>query len=49
MFENFTLLAVVIVLFWLGIYIYYLYTSRQQQRIEAALKEVEKLLEEDTQ
>jgi len=33
MFENLTLVIVIIVIFWLGAYGFYLYTSRQQKDI----------------
>ncbi|MCA9900683.1 MAG: hypothetical protein H6654_13535 [Ardenticatenaceae bacterium] len=33
MFENLTLLIVIIALFWLGAFGFYMYTSRQQKNI----------------
>lgn len=50
MFENLTLLIVLIALFWLGAYGFYLYTSRQQKDIANDLDRLnEKLNKSDKQ
>ena len=45
MFENLTLLIVIIALFWLGAFGYYLYTSRQQNNIADDLERLNKKLD----
>lgn len=45
MFENLTLLIVIIALFWLGAFGYYLYTSRQQNNIADDLDRLNKKLD----
>lgn len=45
MFENLTLLIVIIALFWLGAFGYYLYTSRQQNHIANDLDRLNKKLD----
>ncbi|MBK7896195.1 MAG: hypothetical protein WAS33_01740 [Candidatus Promineifilaceae bacterium] len=45
MFENLTLLIVIIALFWLGAFGYYLYTSRQQNDIANDLDRLNKKLD----
>lgn len=47
MFENLTLLIVLIVVIWVGAFGYYLYTSRQQKKIADDLAKLQKKLEED--
>lgn len=49
MLDNLTLLAVLIILFWLGAIAYYFYTSRQHRQIRDELDELRKMLENDTQ
>ena len=46
MFENWTLVVVLIVILWLGAYGYYLYTSRQQGEIVDDLERLNKKLDE---
>ena len=45
MFDNLTLLIVIIALFWLGAFGYYLYTSRQQNQIAEDLDRLNKKLD----
>ena len=45
MFENLTLVIVLIVIFWLGTYGFYLYTSRQQKDIVEDLERLNKKLD----
>ena len=47
MFENLTLLIVLIIILWLGAFGYYLYTSRQQKGIADELDRLQKKLDED--
>jgi hypothetical protein len=46
MFENLTLVIVLIAVLWLGAYGYYLYTSRQQKDIIDDLERLNKKLDE---
>lgn len=46
MFENLTLVIVLIAVLWLGAYGYYLYTSRQQEEIADDLERLNKKLDE---
>ncbi len=46
MFENLTLLAAIISLFWVGALVYYLYTSRQQRNIREDLDALNRKLQE---
>ena len=46
MFENLTLVIVIITVLWLGAYAYYLYTSRQQKNIADEVEQLEKRLDE---
>ena len=46
MFENWTLVVVIIALLWLGAYGFYLYTSRQQQDIVDDLERLNKKMDE---
>ncbi|MCA9946172.1 MAG: hypothetical protein H6656_13975 [Ardenticatenaceae bacterium] len=46
MFENLTLVIILIVVFWLGAFGYYLYTSRQQKEIVDELEKLNKKLDE---
>lgn len=46
MVENLTVLAVIIILFWLGAIGYYLYTSRQQKDIQDDLTTLRAKLDE---
>jgi hypothetical protein len=46
MFENLTLLIIIIALFWLGAFGYYLYTSRQQKNIADDLNRLHEKLDE---
>jgi hypothetical protein len=46
MFENLTVVVVLIVILWLGTYGYYLYTSRQQKEIADDLDRLNKKLDE---
>jgi hypothetical protein len=46
MFENLTLVIVLIAVLWLGAYGYYLYTSRQQKDIINDLERLNKKLDE---
>lgn len=46
MLENLTLLAVVIIVFWLGALAYYFYTSRQQTEIREDLDDLREKLDQ---
>lgn len=46
MFENLTLVIVLITVLWLGAYAFYLYTSRQQKNIADEVEQLEKRLDE---
>lgn len=46
MFENLTLVVVLIAVLWLGAYGFYLYTSRQQKDIVDDLERLNKKLDE---
>jgi len=46
MFENLTLVIVIIVILWLGAFGFYLYTSRQQKDIMDDLERLNKKLDE---
>jgi len=46
MFENLTLVIVIITVLWLGAYAYYLYTSRQQKNIADEVEQLQKKLDE---
>ena len=46
MFESLTLVIILAVLFWLGIFGFYLYTSRQQKEIIDDLEKLNKKLDE---
>jgi uncharacterized membrane protein YphA (DoxX/SURF4 family) len=46
MFENLTLVIIIITVLWLGAYAYYLYTSRQQKNIADEVEQLEKRLDE---
>lgn len=46
MFENLTLVVVLIAVLWLGAYGFYLYTSRQQEDIVDDLERLNKKLDE---
>lgn len=49
MLDNLTLLAVVIIVFWLGALAYFFYTSRQQKEIQEELDILRDMLEDETQ
>lgn len=44
MFDNLALLAAVIIIAWLGIFIYYMVTSQKQTKLQDEIKEVDQLL-----
>lgn len=44
--DNLTLLAVVIIVFWMAAMAYYIYTSRQQQEIRKELQGLRSMLDE---
>ena len=46
MFENLTLVIILIVILWLGAFAYYLYTSRQQKNLADKVEQLEKRLDE---
>ena len=46
--DNLTLLAVVIIVFWLGALAYFFYTSRQQKEIQEELDVLRDMLEDET-
>ncbi len=46
MFENLTLVVVLIAVLWLGVYGFYLYTSRQQEDIVDDLERLNKKMDE---
>lgn len=46
MFENLTLLVVIIALFWLGAFGYYLFTSRQQNNIADDIERLNRKLDQ---
>jgi preprotein translocase subunit YajC len=47
--DNLTLLAAIIILFWLGAIAYFFYTSRQQREIQEELDALRQMLENDAQ
>ncbi|MBK8901807.1 MAG: hypothetical protein IPM53_11525 [Anaerolineaceae bacterium] len=47
MFENLTLVIVLIAVLWLGAFAFYLYTSRQQKNIADEVEQLQKRLDED--
>jgi len=47
MLENFTFIIVVVSVLWIGIYLFYLYTSRQQQNISEELGSLQEQLDAD--
>lgn len=47
MFENLTLVIILITILWLGAYAFYLYTSRQQKNIADELEQLQHKLDED--
>lgn len=47
MFDNLTLLIVIISLFWLGAFGFYLYTSRQQKDIADELEQLQNRLDKN--
>ena len=47
MFDNLTLLIIIIVALWVGAFGFYLYTSRQQKDIADELERLQKKLDED--
>ena len=49
MFENLTLLIIIIFLFWLGAFGFYMYTSRQQKNIGADLDRLHRELDQSEQ
>lgn len=44
--ENLTLLAIVIIVLWLGILAFYLFSSRQQVGLQKELEELEKQMDQ---
>lgn len=46
MFENLTLVIVLITVLWVGAYAFYLYTSRQQKNLADDVEQLEKRLDE---
>ncbi|WP_420630808.1 hypothetical protein [Candidatus Leptofilum sp.] len=46
MFENLTLLIIIISLFWVGAFGFYIYTSRQQKSIGDDINRLHNLLDE---
>lgn len=44
--ENLTLLAIVIILLWLGVLAFYLFSSRQQVDLQKELDELEKQMDQ---
>lgn len=46
MLENLTVLAVIIIVFWVGALAYYFYTSRQQDEIREDLDDLREKLEQ---
>lgn len=44
MFDNLVLLAAVIIVAWLGVFIYYMVTSEQQRHLQDDIDEVDRLL-----
>jgi uncharacterized membrane protein len=49
MFDNLLLIAVIVIVFWLGIFAFYMMTSKKQEDIQKEIESVEKLLEEDSE
>lgn len=47
MFESLSLLAIVIILFWVGIFIYYMMTSNAQRKLENDINALKERLNED--
>ncbi len=48
MFDNLTLIAVIVIVFWLGIFAFYMMTAKKQDDIQKEIESVEKMLEEDS-
>lgn len=48
MFDNLTLIAAVVIVFWLGVFAYYMITSRQQQNLQQDIEELQQMLGEET-
>lgn len=47
LFANYWLVSLIILIIWVGILIFYLYASQQQQVLESELDSLSQLLEED--
>lgn len=47
MFESLPLVAVVIILFWLAVFVYYLNTSRSQRTLEQEIEALKKILDDN--
>ena len=47
MFENLTVLAIVIIVIWVGAFVYYLRMSRRQQRLREELDALRAMLDEE--
>jgi len=46
MFDNLLLIAILVIVFWLSILIFYLYTSRQQQNLQADIETLRQMLDQ---
>ncbi|MCL4265636.1 MAG: hypothetical protein KJ069_20660 [Anaerolineae bacterium] len=47
MLENLMLVGVVIAVFWIALFVFYLYTSRQQQKIAGEIEKLNQQLGDD--
>ena len=48
MFDNLLIIAAIIIVAWLGIFIYYMVTSQQQIQLQDEIEEVDELLDGPT-
>lgn len=49
MFDNLVIVAVIAIVLWVGLFVFYLISSRQQQKIERDLQDLEKMLGDEEQ
>lgn len=47
MFDNLIIVAVIAIILWVGLFIFYLISSRQQQKIERDLQDLESMLQDE--
>jgi uncharacterized membrane-anchored protein YhcB (DUF1043 family) len=49
LFANYLLVAILIIVIWVGSLVFYLYASNQHQSVEGELDKLDQLLDEDRQ